>query len=152
MSEILVVTPNLYAVAEPAALAGFPTMFIKRPRSRCLALTIPTFSPTFIADGMNQVLQILRSAVPPEDPENPTNYPPFRIRVVIKSHPCSAWVLIVCLVAMYVFHSFFIYQFCLAGWVWGGIQVVTGHEVAIKFELIKEAKPSGLLHEAVVQL
>ncbi|KAF9260438.1 kinase-like protein [Marasmius fiardii PR-910] len=133
MSEILVVTPNLHGVAEPAALAGFPTAFIKCPRSRSTKLTIPTFSPTYTVPGIDHILPILldSSSTPPaQEPEAPKNFPPLRIRG--------------CYQVTFTLSS------GSYGFVWNGIQLSTGAGVAIKVEMITSSQPSTLTYEAAI--
>lgn len=152
-NEILVVTPNIQGVAEPAALAGFPTVFIKRAKSRSARLTIPTFSPTYTVATMDHILPILldpNSATPAQEPRIPGDCLPLRIRGCYQitfmlgsgSFGMSS--------TYYQPFAPFPTNPLPAGYVWNGIQLITGAGVAIKFEVTNPAEPSTLPYEAAI--
>ncbi|KAG7086305.1 hypothetical protein E1B28_002269 [Marasmius oreades] len=130
VSQVPVVTPNLHGVAEPAALAGFPTTFIKRHGSRSAKLTIPTVVPTYTVAGMEHILPLLLEPTytpPAQKPEVLQNFLPLRIR------GC--------------YQVTFTLGTGSYGCVWNAIQLSTGAGVAIKVEVNKS---STLSYEAAI--
>ncbi|KAF4605917.1 hypothetical protein EYR40_004709 [Pleurotus pulmonarius] len=81
--QILVVSPDLYRVCEPASKAGFPTAFVKTDGTRSAKLDIPTIAPTYTLGSFHDLLPTLRdpsTSPPPAEPEVSYDNPPFRLK------------------------------------------------------------------------
>lgn len=82
-NQILVVSPDLYRVCEPASKAGFPTAFVKAEGTRSAKLDIPTIAPTYTLGSLRDLLPTLRdpsTSATPEEPEVSYDNPPFRLK------------------------------------------------------------------------
>ncbi|GJJ08135.1 hypothetical protein Clacol_002343 [Clathrus columnatus] len=120
-NQVLVVTNDIYRVAESASRVGFPTALMKRLGSRSAELVIPHAPTTYTSHTLNELLSVLEDPASAPDPREPFDPKIHREAYMFYAqiHDCYQ------IVGMFGMGSF--------EFVFRGIQLYTGSHVTIKF-------------------
>ncbi|KAG1841813.1 kinase-like domain-containing protein [Suillus subalutaceus] len=139
-NQVLVVTSSCYQVMEPASMAGFPTVLVRRPGDLGSGVNLRTSQPTLLIDGLQalpvklQNTSLVHCPSPPRmQPHIGFLTPPARVR------------------GMYQMTK--LLGAGSSGYVTSAFHVLTGSEVALKSGTASEDTPDMpcvVLYEALV--